>query len=404
MTFQSKTGAMNIFNLIKSLCLLWTKLRILKPSNTNRAWAEIDLSALKHNVEVFQGLLPAECKLMAVVKANAYGHGDIIVAKALNKLGVFAFAVATLEEGIHLRKNGIKGEILILGYTDPCNADCLVRYKLTQAVIDQQYANLLDKNEKKIKVHLKIDTGMHRIGIDYSDISQIESVFKLKNLRVEGMFTHLCVSDSLADKDVSYTDIQIKRFFEVVDILKSKNYDAGKLHIQATYGVLNYSGLPCDYARLGLGLYGLLSTNGRTRVEPDLQPVLSVRARISTVRQIKAGESVSYGREFIAKDDFKTATVAIGYADGIPRNYSGADAYVLLHSKKAPILGRICMDQLIIDATHIEKAMPGDIVTIIGCDGNEIVRGEDVADKCGTITNELLSRLSNRLNRVVIKG
>ncbi len=382
------------------LFILWDKFHMAKSSNTNRAWTEIDLTALEHNVRMFQSRLPEQCKLMAVVKANAYGHGDIIIAKALNKLGINSFAVATLEEGIHLRKKGIRGEILILGYTNPCDAGCLARYRLTQTVIDSNYAIALNKSGKKIKVHLKIDTGMHRIGIDYSDISQIEAIYKLKNMMIEGFFSHLCVSDSLTDDNITYTDLQIERFFKVMNILKSKNYDIGKLHIQATYGVLNCSDLPCDYARLGIGLYGVLSNNERTRIEPNLQPVLTVKARVAQVKQILPGESVSYGRVFTAKENSKIAIVTIGYADGIPRNYSEANSYVLLKSQKAPIIGRICMDQLIIDVTHIDKVEPNEIVTIIGRDGNEVIRAEEVAVKCGTITNELLSRLSNRLIRV----
>jgi serine/alanine racemase len=372
------------------------------PSKDYRAWIEIDLAALKHNARVLQELLPKQCKLMAVVKANAYGHGDITIAKTLNQLDIYAFAVATLEEGIHLRKNGIKGEILILGYTNPCDIDCLVHYRLTQTVVDCAYAKVLNDSGKKIKVHAKIDTGMHRLGVNADNHSEIESIFKYDNLMVEGVFSHLCVSDSLKDEDIIYTKYQFERFFNTVNFLISKGYSPGKLHIQASYGILNYPDLPCDFARAGIALYGVLSDNNKTHEKPDLRPVLSLKSRIAMVKEIESGESVSYGRQYIADNNMKIAMVTIGYADGIPRNISKSNSYVLLRGKKAPIIGRICMDQLVIDVTHIDTAEPGDIVTIIGRDGNEHIRCEDIAEKCGTISNEILSRLGSRLKHVIV--
>lgn len=243
---------------------------------------------------------------------------------------------------------------------------------------------------------------MHRLGVNADNHSEIESIFKYDNLMVEGVFSHLCVSDSLKDEDILYTKYQFRRFFNTVNFLISKGYSPGKLHIQASYGILNYPDLPCDFARAGIALYGVLSDNNKTHEKPDLRPVLSLKSRIAMVKEIESGESVSYGRQYIADNNMKIAMVTIGYADGIPRNISKSNSYVLLRGKKAPIIGRICMDQLVIDVTHIDTAEPGDIVTIIGRDGNEHIRCEDIAEKCGTISNEILSRLGSRLKHVIV--
>lgn len=382
--------------------LIWGKVRTPRPSKDGRAWLEIDLSALRHNVKVLEQALPAPCRLMAVVKANAYGHGAVAVAKELEKSGVCAFAVATLYEGIELRLSGIKGEILILGYTSPVDAGALVRYRLSQTVVDGAYAGALCRAGKKISVHIAVDTGMNRLGVDSSDIAEIERIFACGNLTVKGMFSHLSSADSLSDDDVLFTRLQIARFFETADHLREKGYNTGSLHIQASYGILNYPDLTCDFARAGIALYGVLSTSGETKLKPDLKPVLSLKARVAEVRWIGAGESVSYGRTFIAEAPMKIAAVTIGYADGIPRDMLESRASVLLHTRKAPVIGRICMDMLMIDVTAIDGAEPGDIVTIIGRDGPEQIRCEEVAESCRSITNEILSRLGSRLPHIFI--
>jgi serine/alanine racemase len=384
------------------IVFLGERIKTIKPSKGSRAWVEIDLEALRHNARALQGILSEQCSLMAVVKANAYGHGDVQTAKALNQEGVDAFAVATLEEAIHLRKNGIKGDILILGYTNPEDIPCLSRYQLTQTVIDVDYAKLLSGRGKKIKVHLKLDTGMHRLGVDFDQIASIESIYQCRNLSIEGVFSHLGVSDSLKEEDVAYTKMQIDRFFHTVKLLQGKGYPTGKLHIQASYGILNYPGLPCDYARAGIALYGVLSRNDRTLIKADLKPVLSIKARIAMIKDVRIGEEVGYGRQYIAPKEKKIAIVTIGYADGIPRNLAEHNAYVLVHSQMAPIVGRICMDQLFIDVTHIEEVGQNDIVTIIGIDGAEQVSCEDIAEKCSTISNDILSRLGDRLNHIFV--
>lgn len=382
------------------IVLIWTKLKKNKPSKDSRAWIEINLKALKNNAEKLQNSLPDRCGLMAIVKANAYGHGDVQISKALNNYGIQTFGVATLSEGIRLRKGGIKGSILILGYTNPKDIDCLIKYQLIQTVLDYEYANTLNKHGNKLKVHIKLDTGMHRLGEDYNHLEKIERIYLMKNIKVEGIFTHLCVSDSLNEEDVVFSQKQIDRFYKTVSYLQSKGYDTGKLHVQSSYGILNYKEPLCDYARIGIALYGVLSNHNKTRMAVDLQPVLSIKARVAMVRELSQNESVSYGRLYTSNNDMKIATVTIGYADGIPRNLFEEGGYVLIHSKRAHIIGRICMDQLVVDVTDIDGVKPDDMVTIIGEDGDEHIYCEDFAIQCGTITNEILSRLGNRLEYI----
>jgi serine/alanine racemase len=377
-------------------------LRRPQPSVRGRAWIEISRDALSHNARQLQALLPPSCRLLAVVKADAYGHGAGLVTGVLEKAGVCAFAVATLAEGIALRRSGIKGEVLILGYTHPGDATTIRRYRLTQTVLDLDYARQLNDAGVRLDVHVKIDTGMHRLGTDSENISELETIFSCENLSVKGMYTHLSEADSLKLEALDNTLRQIRRFNETISSLKAKGYHVGKLHVQESYGILNYPGLPCDYARAGIALYGVLCKNDQTRLSPGLQPVLSMKARVAEVRWIKAGEAVGYSRRFVAPSLMKIAAVTIGYADGIPRNSDSRDAYVLLSGLKAPILGLICMDVLIVDATLIDDVKPGDVATLIGRDGEELIRCEDVAESCGTITNELLSRLGARLPRMLV--
>ncbi|MBP3951907.1 serine racemase VanT catalytic subunit [Bacillus suaedae] len=368
----------------------------------NRAWVEIDLAALRHNAKELQRILPSHCQLMPVVKANAYGHGDVAIARELMRAGLKMFAVATLAEGVRLRQNGIKGDILILGYTNPKELASLEKYQLIQTVVDFPYALMLNQYPKKVRVHIKIDTGMHRLGVNVENLAEIEKVFECKNLKVEGMFSHLSTADSLADEDVRFTQKQIQQFNQMIDLLKAKGYHTGKLHIQGSYGILNYPDLVCDYARPGIALYGVLSADDKIRASVHLKPVLSLKARIALIKEIQPGEVISYGRQFTAKSNMKIATVTIGYADGIPRRLYENNAYVMLHSKRAPIIGRICMDQLMIDVSHIHEVENNDVVTIIGVDGTEQIRCEDIARQSGTITNEILSGLGPRLDYVYL--
>lgn len=372
--------------------------RTRKKASKDRAWAEIDLDNLGHNVEEFRRILPKCCKIMAVVKANAYGHGDIEISRKLNRLGVSAFAVATINEGIRLRENGVAGEILILGYTFPEEFHKLIRYDLTQTVVDHEYAAILNEYRSKIKVHVKIDTGMHRLGENYKELQNIIRIFQCRNLTVNGTYTHLSAADSLICDDMEFTNKQIELFYKTVDRLKAAGYHPGKLHIQSSYGVLNYPYLKCDYARIGIAMYGVLSSiNAETRINVDLRPVLALKARVVLTKDISENETVGYGRQFKAEKDTKVAVISVGYADGIPRSLSCGNGYVLIKGQRAVIIGKICMDQLMVDITGIPEVRQGDAVTLVGREGAEYISAETVAQNSGTLTNEFLSRLGARL-------
>jgi serine/alanine racemase len=372
-----------------------------RPANTERAWIEINFDSLRHNANILQKAMPAGCELMAVVKAEAYGHGATAIATCLNRIGIKAFAVATIDEGIKLRHSGIRGEILIMGYTDPSRAKEMHRYNLIQTLIDYDYAVLLNEQGYKIKAHIKIDTGMHRLGFSDSDIPAITRIFKAKHLNICGIYTHLCESDSLSLEAVDFTHKQIESFYRLLETLSREGIVLPKKHIQSSYGLLNYPELKCDYVRIGIALYGVLSSNtDKTNLQPDLRPVLSLKSKVALTREVAVGESVGYGREFVAERNSRVALLPIGYADGIPRALSCGNAEVLLRGCRAPIIGRICMDQLAVDITDIPDVTSGDIATLIGIDGTEEIRAADVAESTGTITNELLSRMGNRIRIV----
>ncbi len=387
------------FSILASL--LYYKVKKNKPAghkNMDRAWIEIDMNNLKHNVKTLREAMPHDCELMAVVKARAYGHGLFEISTYLNRIGVKAFAVATIEEGIELRNCGIVGEILILGYTSPERAKELCKYNLTQTLTHFEYAVCLNSQGFNVKAHIKIDTGMHRLGLDVNEKEEIIEVFSLNNLKICGIYTHLCVSDSLSEDDVVFTRSQIKKFYYLLELLKDNGIELPKIHIQSTYGLLNYPELKCNYIRAGVSLYGVLSTpNSKTRLQLDLRPVLSLKSKIILVTKIKIGESMGYGRAFTAKRDSRIAILPVGYGDGLPRNLSCGNGEVIIRGYRVPIAGRICMDQLAVDITDIPEATVGDIATVIGKDGQNELSAAETADNSETITNELLSQIGTRL-------
>lgn len=369
-----------------------------------RAWIELDINNLNHNVNEFKRVLPKGCELMPAIKANAYGHGLVETAKALNKMDIYHFCVAEISEGIRLRKAGVKGEILILGYTHLSNINLVKKYDLTQTVIDYEYASSLDECKLNIKVHIKIDTGMHRLGEHFENITNIIKILSFKNIDVKGVFSHLCVSDSLDKKDIEFTKLQINHFNNIVKVLKENGYTNLKFHIQGSYGVVNYPDLKYDYARVGIALYGVLSKKSdKIKLNMDLKPVLSLKARVEVVRELMKNETVGYGLDFKAEKKCKIAVVSIGYADGISRKLSNNNGFVLIKGIKVPIIARICMDQLFIDVTKVDDVKRDDEVVFIGQSGNEEISAEDMADNLDTITNEVLSRLGERLKRI-LKG
>lgn len=368
-----------------------------------RAWIELDAAALRHNVNVLSGLLPEGCALTAVLKANAYGHGDLECARICQKAGIRSFAVATAAEGARLRRGGVRGDILVLGWSGAGAVPLLRRYRLTQTVASPEHARLLDRCGKRLRVHIKIDTGMHRLGTGWDDAASLRELYTCSHLQVKGLFTHLAASETCSPSDQACTQAQIRRFWHAVETLSGAGLPIGALHIQSSYGLLNYGPLEgCGWVRTGIALYGLLSApQDHPRICPDLRPVLALRARVAQIHTLEPGEHAGYDGAFTASRPTRLALITIGYADGWPRALSCGRGRVLLHGQPAPIAGLICMDQLLADVTEIPDVRPGDTATLIGRDGDAVLTAEAAAEAAGTITNELLSRLGPRLPRIV---
>ena len=363
------------------------------PFKKARAWIELDIDNLRHNVKVLRGILPDRCELMPAVKANAYGHDAIVICRELNNLGVRAFCVASVTEGVELRKAHIKGDILILGYTYPEQIYLLIRYRLTQTVIDYEYAMTLNNYGKRIKVHVKIDTGMKRLGEPSENAGNIIRIFKCKNLIITGIYTHFSAQSN------SFTQIQVEKFNSVLSKIRGHGFSVPKTHTQSSYGVFARPDLKFDYVRTGLAIYGTYKDTNVEMPNIDLHPVLSIKTRISAVKTVLAGEAVGYGSAFIAPHDMKIAVLSVGYADGIPRLLSCGVGNVLLNGLVAPIIGYVCMDMITVDVTSIENVKQGDIAVIIGKDGDKEITVFDLAEQMGTVPNEILSRLGSRLER-----
>lgn len=364
---------------------------------TGRAWIELDRAALEHNVNALSALLPPGCALMPALKANAYGHGAVPTAKELNRLGVRTFCVAAATEGAELRKAGIEGEILVLGYTHPALFPLLRDCTLSQTVTDCAYAEELSRFGQRLRVHIGIDTGMHRLGVDWQDAEALVRICRMEGLQVEGAFSHLCTGDR------EYSLVQAGRLFQTVGRLRAAGQLIPKAHILSSGALLHFPELGGDYARAGIALYGLMSSREEAEnCRAELHPVLSLKARVASVRCIAPGEGAGYDLAFRARRETKLAALSIGYADGLPRSLSNGVGRVLIRGREAPIAGLICMDQTLVDATDVPDVRPGDEAVIIGSSGTKNRSAYDVAEQAGTITNEILSRLGGRLERILV--
>ena len=381
---------------------VWERIRRRDVSPTSRAWVEVDSATLLDNARRLEEFMPESTHLMAVLKADAYGHGAVRSALELNRIGVNAFAVACCAEGVELRRAGVRGLILILGYTDVNEWRTQARYRLTQCGVDAAYVHELSAAAKRtVSVHMKVDTGMHRLGESWEHVDDIAGCYSLPHVRVTGMFTHLCVSDSLSEGDVGFSNTQLERFFSLAGELERRGINPGELHTQSSYGSVNYPDRRCAYGRAGVALYGVKSDeHDGVKAWPELAPALSLKARIGLVREVPAGDSVGYGREFVAERPSKLAVLPIGYGDGVFRCAMHGGAEALVRGVRCPIVARICMDQLCLDVTDVPGVTRGDVATFIGRDGAGQISCEEFAARCGTITNEVLSRLGKRLPKV----
>jgi len=375
-----------------------------------RAWIELDMENLRHNVRVLRSLLPEKCELMPSVKANAHGHGATEICRELNAVGVRAFCVASVTEGMELRKRHIKGDILIFGYTHPEHFPLLRRYRLTQTVVDFEYAARLNSYGRKIAVHIKIDTGMNRLGEPSRNTEDILRIFECENLAVTGVYSHFCAQNSGDPAHRAFTQSQLERFNHVLSAIKESGYRIPKTHLQGSYGVFSRPDLDCDFARPGMALYGVYRNTGsavnasRAMSSGGLRPVLSLKARVCAVKTIRAGETVGYELAFVAARETKIAVLSIGYADGLPRALSCGAGHVLIGGTAAPLVGNICMDQCFADVTDAGEVRQGDVAVVIGRDGETEISAYDMAEEAGTIPNEIAGRLGSRLARCVVRS
>ncbi len=370
-----------------------------------RTWVEIDLDALEYNVKCVRALLPENKKLIAVIKANAYGHGAVKVAHFL-KDKVDLFAVAATDEALELRKSGIDIPILILGHIPFADYPLIVKYKLIPAICDVNEAELLRQAAENAGTtadfHIAVDTGMSRIGFDVSDksVEEIEAIAQTPNIKLRGIFSHFAMADSV---DKSYTQKQMAEFDSFLNKLREKGIDTGLAHFYNSAAIADL-GDKYDMVRQGIILYGL---NPSDEVEykniPAPAPVMSMRTHIVQVKTLPANTSVSYGCTYKTKAPTVVATLCAGYADGVPRLLSN-NGEVIVNGKKAPIIGRVCMDQFMVDVTDVADVKAGDTATIFGRDGEEYISVDSIAQKLSTINYEIVCGINSRVTRVYIKN
>ncbi len=370
-----------------------------------RVYADIDLDIISDNVDALMKLTPAGTGAVAVVKADGYGHGDVAVAKAVYSK-VCMYAVATLDEAVNLRENGIDKPILILGFVNVDEYETLVKNHVTATVFDYETAAELDEVAERLGMkalcHIKVDTGMRRIGLepDDSGIEIVKNIKRLGNLDVQGIFTHFATSDE-ADKTKS--ERQLSKFNSFVDMLKTEGITFQYVHCANSAAVIDMPDTYKDMVRLGIAMYGMYPSTEVDMEKVKLKPALKLMSHVTYVKEVPEGEEVSYGGTFVTKRPSVIATVAVGYGDGYPRALS-SKGYVLINGKKAPIIGRVCMDQMMVDVTDIEGVGRDSLVTLIGRDGDEEITVEEIAALAGTFNYEFVCNLNKRIPRNYYKS
>lgn len=376
-----------------------------------RTWAEISLNAIEHNYNVIRNKVADDTKVCCVIKADGYGHGAVELSQIYEKLGADFFAVSNIDEGIEIRKSGSKLPIVILGYTPVSEAENLSEYDISQAVFSLEYAKEL--SEKCVeedcicKMHIKVDSGMSRIGFmcqefprDEYSIEEICEACCLPNLEVEGLFTHFCVSDEDAEGR-EFTNKQYENFIHVRDSLKKRGVDISVVHCSNSGAIEDYPETCCDMVRAGIILYGL-APSSKLADRLDLVPAMTLKTVVAFVKEVQKGATISYGRTFTADRKMKIATVPIGYADGFIRQ-NAKDGYMTVNGKKAKIVGRICMDQTMLDVTDIEDVKTGDEVVVFGTGENGEPTADSLAENTGTINYETVCLVGKRVPRIYIK-
>ena len=379
-------------------------------STRKRFWAEIDINAAEKNFNIIKSKLNSKTKLCCVVKANAYGHGAVYLSKLYETLGADFFAVSNIEEAMQLRNNGISTPILILGYTPTSCASILAENNISQSVFSYSYAKELSKcatnDGVKVKIHIKLDSGMGRIGFDciHSREDMLKSVIDVCNmsgLENEGIFTHFALADDGED-GAEFTRLQYERFVSAVDELKQRGVEFEIKHCANSATTFEYPEYHLDMVRVGVVLYGVAPSNKVHGCE-ELTPVMSLKSVISMIKDIEKGDTVSYGCTFKAEKKTKIATAPVGYADGFWRSNAENGTQMLIRGQRVNIVGRVCMDQLMLDVTDVKGVKEGDYITLIGADKDELITADELAKNNGTIGYEMICAIGERVPRFYIK-
>ncbi len=375
-----------------------------------RTWAEVSLDNLEHNYRAIKNHIPEGCRFLGVMKADAYGHGAVPLSHALCELGAEYLAVSNLEEAIQLRRGGVRAPMLILGYTPASFADTMVFMDITQEVHSLEYAKELDTalagTNYILNVHLKLDTGMTRIGFFAYDhertLPELLEVCGLPHLHVEGVFTHFCVADSKAPEDEAFTRTQYARFTAMLDALAAHGIRPELRHCASSGATILYPELALDMVRPGIATYGHAPSEDAEGIL-DLRPLMTVRTTVAQLREIPAGTSISYGRTYTAERDMRVAVLPIGYADGLLRGLSGKVGF-RIRGKMARSVGRICMDMCMVDVSEIPEIRVGDEAALFGYDTDgTLLPCERIAQQAGTISYEILCGISKRIPRIYMQ-
>jgi len=371
----------------------------------NRAWAEVNLDNIAHNVREVRRITNKHAEVMAVVKADAYGHGALQTAKTLLENGATSLAVSMLDEAIQLRQNGIDAPILVLSYTDPVRAEEIIRNDVTQTVFSHDLAEALSNAAvrlgRNVKVHVKIDTGMTRVGFmpGYSAVKNVMQISRLPRIIVEGLFTHFASAD---EADKTYTYMQFERFMSICSELERIGIFIPVKHVANSAAIIQFPEMHLDMVRAGIILYGMYPSKEVCRDDILLKPAMTLKANVILVKEVEKGTCISYGRTFVTKRKSKIATIPIGYADGYSRILSGK-VNVLINGESAPVVGRICMDQCMIDVTDMKSDVKvGDEVVLIGRQGEKRIDIEQIASAMNTINYEAVCIIGKRIPRVYL--
>ena len=372
----------------------------------SRVYAKIDLDAIAYNMEQMKQNIRPETKVMAVIKADGYGHGAVQIAEMMERWNyIWGFAVATLDEAVVLRTEGIQKPILVLGCVFPDQYMEMLKHEIRMNIYTEEMAESISRmaarEGKTAYMHIKLDTGMSRLGFGINEQSAetIKRISKMPNVNMEGIFTHFTKAD---EKDKSFTKKQIQEFVWMTERLKEKNVRFTYEHCSNSAGIIDVPEANFDIVRAGISTYGLYPSEEVDKTNVKLKPALALKSHVAFVKEIERGTPVSYGGTFVAKEKMKIATIPVGYADGYPRSLSNK-GYVLIRGKKAPILGRVCMDQFMVDVTQIEGVSFGDKVTMIGKDGNEILPVEVLSELSGRFNYEFVCDLGKRIPRVYVR-